>query len=261
MVNPSPWPILATFSVFNVLTGIILYLNLVNFAMVWIFIHGFLFVWIINCWFTDIIREATFEGFHTTPVQKGLSMGMILFIVSEVMLFFSFFWGFFHFALSPAVEIGCVWPPYGVQSFDYMHIPLYNTFVLLISGVCVTWTHNEVVLKAIKNKVNTYISMILTLFLALHFTYWQLSEYVMASFHIADGCYGTIFFISTGFHGFHVVLGTLYLIESFYRIIQFHFTRRHHAGLEFAIWYWHFVDVIWLFLFIVIYWWSWVSII
>ena len=133
--------------------------------------------------------------------------GFILFIASEVMFFFSFFWGYFHFALSPAIEIGCIWPPYGIQVFNYLHVPLYNTFVLLLSGVCVTWTHNEVVLKNSKNKFNTYFSLILTLLLAIHFTYWQLNEYIMSSFNIADSVYGSIFFMATGFHGIHVILG------------------------------------------------------
>jgi len=193
-------------------------------------------------------------------VQKGLKLGMILFIVSEVMFFFSFFWGYFHFALSPAIEIGCIWPPYGIQVFNYLHIPLYNTIVLLLSGVCVTWTHNEIVRKNLKNKFNTYFSLILTILLAIHFTYWQLREYIMSSFSIADSVYGSIFFMATGFHGFHVILGTLFLSSCFIRLIRFHFTRKHHLGLEFAIWYWHFVDVVWLFLFISIYWWSSVSV-
>jgi len=174
--------------------------------------------------------------------------------------FVSFFWAYFHFALSPAIEIGCLWPPYGIQAFNYLHIPLYNTFVLLLSGVCVTWTHNEILLKNVKNKFNAYFSLILTLILAIHFTYWQLREYIMSSFHIADSVYGSIFFMATGFHGFHVILGTIFLMVSYNRLINFHFTRDHHLGIEFAIWYWHFVDVVWLFLFISVYWWSSVSV-
>jgi len=260
MVDPSPWPILTALSLFNVLTGVILYLHFIKIAIFLIIYNTICLILIVESWFTDIIREATFEGKHTKPVQKGLRLGMILFIVSEVMFFFSFFWAYFHFALSPAIEIGCIWPPYGIQTFNYIHIPLYNTFVLLVSGICVTWTHNEIVVKESKNKANTYISLILTLILAIHFTYWQLSEYIMASFSIADSCYGSIFFMATGFHGFHVLLGTLFLSSCFYRLIQFHFTRNHHIGLECAIWYWHFVDVVWLFLFVSVYWWSSISV-
>lgn len=260
LVNPSPWPILSALNLFNALTGLILFFHsktIGSFLTIYSFIN---LIFVVECWFTDIIREATFEGKHTQSVQKGLKMGMILFIVSEVMFFFSFFWAYFHFALSPAVEIGCLWPPYGIQVFNYLHIPLYNTFVLLLSGVCVTWTHNEILLKNSKNKFNIYFSLILTLILAIHFTYWQLREYIMSSFSIADSVYGSIFFMATGFHGFHVILGTLFLTSCFIRLIQFHFTRNHHLELEFAIWYWHFVDVVWLFLFISVYWWSSVSV-
>jgi len=181
---------------------------------------------------------------------------MILFIVSEVMFFVSFFWAYFHFALSPAIEIGCLWPPYGIQVFNYLHIPLYNTFVLLLSGVCVTWTHNEILLKNSKNKFNTYFSLILTLILAIHFTYWQLREYIMSSFNISDSVYGSIFFMATGFHGFHVVIGTFFLFICLIRLLKGHFSMKHHLGLEFAIWYWHFVDVVWLFLYVCVYWWA-----
>ncbi len=260
LVDPSPWPILAALSLFNTLTGLILYFHFKNIG-IYLSIYNFIIlIFIVESWFTDIIREASFEGKHTKIVQKGLKLGMILFIVSEVMFFFSFFWGYFHFALSPAIEIGCIWPPYGIQVFNYVHIPLYNTFVLLLSGVCVTWTHNEIVVKNSKNKFNTYFSLILTIILAIHFTYWQLREYIMSSFSIADSAYGSIFFMATGFHGFHVILGTLFLSSCFIRLIRFHFTKNHHLGLEFAIWYWHFVDVVWLFLFISIYWWSSVSV-
>lgn len=260
MVDPSPWPILTTLHAFNVLTALIMYLHFFKFALIWLGFTSFMLFLTIEWWFTDIIREASFEGRHTQPVQKGLRTGMILFITSEVMFFFAFFWAYFHSALSPSIEIGATWPPYGLEAFDYLHIPLYNTFVLLISGICVTWTHNEIVIKDAKDKVNTYYSLILTLILAIHFTYWQLCEYVTASFHIGDSNYGAIFFVTTGFHGFHVLLGTLFLSSCFYRLIQFHFTRDHHLGLEFAIWYWHFVDVVWLFLFISVYWWSWISV-
>jgi len=260
MVDPSPWPILTALILFNTLVSLILYFHFKNISIFLALINFIFLVISVNNWFSDIIREATYEGKHTKLVQKGLKLGMILFIISEVMFFFSFFWGYLHFALSPAIEIGCIWPPYGIQVFNYLHVPLYNTFVLLLSGVCVTWTHNEIVLKNSKNKFNSYFSLILTILLAIHFTYWQLKEYIMSSFSIADSVYGSIFFMATGFHGFHVILGTLFLSVCYVRLWKFHFTRNHHLGLEFAIWYWHFVDVVWLFLYIVVYWWSSVSV-
>jgi len=256
LVDPSPWPIITAITLFNALVGVILYLHYKVIGSSLFLFNLILLILIVNSWFNDIIREATFEGKHTKCVQKGLKLGMLLFIVSEVMFFFSFFWAYFHFSLSPAIEIGCSWPPYGIQAFNYMHIPLYNTIVLLLSGVCVTWTHNEIVLKNSKNKFNAYFSLILTLILAIHFTYCQVEEYIMSSFNISDSVYGSIFFLATGFHGFHVILGTILLTSCYFRITKFHFTRNHHLGLEFAIWYWHFVDVVWLFLFINIYWWG-----
>ena len=186
---------------------------------------------------------------------------MILFIVSEVMFFFGFFWAYFHFSLSPAIEIGCLWPPYSIQVFDYLHIPLYNTFILLVSGVCVTWCHHNIILK--KNETvdkylveDTIIALILTILLAIHFTGYQLLEYTEASFNISDSVYGSIFFMATGFHGFHVLVGTFFLFVCLIRLWKGHFSINHHLGLEFAIWYWHFVDVVWLFLYVCVYWWA-----
>ena len=186
---------------------------------------------------------------------------MIIFIVSEVMFFFGFFWAYFHFSLSPAIEIGCLWPPYSIQIFDYLHIPLYNTFILLVSGVCVTWCHHNLILT--KNESvdkylveDTIIALILTILLAIHFTGYQILEYNEASFNISDSVYGSIFFMATGFHGFHVLVGTLFLFVCLIRLLKGHFSIKHHLGLEFAIWYWHFVDVVWLFLYVCVYWWT-----
>ena len=256
IVNPSPWPLISAFSLFNSLTGIILFFNAKSIGIL-ISIFGFIYlVFSVYFWFSDIIREGTFEGKHTLIVQRGLKLGMILFIVSEVMFFFSFFWAYFHFSLSPAIEIGCLWPPYGIQVFNYLHVPLYNTIVLLLSGVCVTWTHNEILKKKIVNKFNANFSLLLTLILACHFTYWQFIEYLSASFNISDSVYGSIFFMATGFHGFHVIIGTIFLTISWIRLMKFHFMKQQHLGLEMAIWYWHFVDVVWLYLYIAIYVWG-----
>jgi cytochrome c oxidase subunit 3 len=204
-------------------------------------------------WWRDIVREATFEEHHTVAVQRGLRLGMILFIVSEIMFFFAFFWGFFHSSLSPAFNIGGVWPPKAIIAIDTYTVPLTNTFLLLSSGATVTWAHHAIILGA---KRHVIISLIYTILLASLFTYFQGLEYVTAPFDISDGIYGSCFYLATGFHGFHVFVGTVALLISFVRIVLGQQTTNHHFGFESAIWYWHFVDVVWLFLFINIYWWG-----
>ena len=261
IINPSPWPFFVSISLFNVLTGVILWVNRYIIGGNIIIISFIILALFVQFWFTDIVREGSFEGKHSIFVQKGLKLGMILFIVSEVMFFFGFFWAYFHLSLSPAIEIGCLWPPYSIQVFDYLHIPLYNTFILLVSGVCVTWCHHNIILK--KNETvdkylveDTIIALILTILLAIHFTGYQLLEYTEASFNISDSVYGSIFFMATGFHGFHVLVGTFFLFVCLIRLWKGHFSINHHLGLEFAIWYWHFVDVVRLFLYVCVYWWA-----
>ena len=204
-------------------------------------------------WWRDVIKEGATGGHHTKIVRHGLRVGMALFILSEIMFFFAFFWAFFHSSLAPVHNIGGVWPPKAVLAMDTYTIPLTNTALLLSSGATVTWSHHAIVLKA---KRQTIISLLLTLTLAILFTYFQGLEYVSAPFNISDSVYGSCFYMATGFHGFHVFVGTIALMVSFVRIVFNHGTNTHHFGFESAIWYWHFVDVVWLFLFINVYWWS-----
>jgi cytochrome c oxidase subunit 3 len=178
---------------------------------------------------------------------------MILFIVSEVMFFFAFFWAFFHSSIAPVYNIGGVWPPKAISTISAYTVPLTNTFILLTSGATVTWAHHALLARA-KNIL--LVALLLTLLLATLFTGLQGFEYVNAPFNISDGVYGSCFYMATGFHGFHVFVGTIALLVSFIRIVLNHFTNKHHFGFESAIWYWHFVDVVWLFLFINVYWWS-----
>nr|AVV48240.1 cytochrome c oxidase subunit III [Microporella ordo] len=204
-------------------------------------------------WWRDVTREGTFQGFHTSKTTKGLQMGMVLFIVSEVCFFFAFFWAFFHSSLAPTIELGNMWPPKGVNPLSPWGIPLLNTMVLLSSGVTVTWAHHS--LLAINHK-EVLIGLIATVALGLYFTFLQASEYLETSFSISDSAYGTTFFVATGFHGLHVIIGTTFLFICLIRAQKMHFTQSHHFGFEAAAWYWHFVDVVWLFLFISIYWWG-----
>ena len=253
LVDPSPWPFVASFSTFMITTGAVLYMH--KFSGGWDLLEsGFLLlILVMFSWWRDIIREATLEEQHSIVVQKGLRLGMILFIASEVMFFFAFFWAFFHSSIAPVYNIGGVWPPKAIDTMSAFTIPLTNTFFLLTSGATVTWAHHALLVRA---KKQTLLALMITLFFAVLFTCLQGLEYINASFNISDGIYGSCFYMATGFHGFHVFIGTIALLVSFIRIVLNHFTNKHHFGFESAIWYWHFVDVVWLFLFINIYWWG-----
>lgn len=195
----------------------------------------------------------TFLGDHTKRVRRGITIGFLLFIISEAFAFISVFWSFFHSALSPSIEIGGIWPPFGLTTLNSFGLPLTNTVLLLSSGAFVTLSHHSLIGRIRKTTIEGAIA---TLVLAILFTYYQGIEYSEASFSIADSVFGTVFFASTGLHGFHVIVGTLFLLYSFIRIYAYHSTSQHHVGLESAIAYWHFVDVVWLFLFIVVYIWG-----
>jgi len=253
LVDPSPWPLVAAFSAFMLTFGGVLFMNgywgggfLLSFGFSMILFMMF-------CWWRDIIREGTFEGQHTKSVQTGLRMGMILFIVSEIMFFFAFFWAFFHSSFNPSHTIGGVWPPAFFTTLDPWQIPLLNTCLLLSSGASVTWAHHAIIAGS---KYQAMISLTFTIILAIIFTAFQGFEYNTAPFSISDGVYGSCFYMATGFHGFHVIIGTLFLTVCLFRLYLNHFTREHHFGFEAAAWYWHFVDVVWLFLFITVYWWG-----
>lgn len=210
---------------------------------------------IISCsqWWRDVSRERSFQGFHTNLVINGLRWGMILFITSEVLFFFSFFWAFFHRSLSPNLELGMVWPPLGIQAINPFQVPLLNTTVLLASGVTVTLSHHAMI-KKISSLMTIRIKV--TLILGFYFTLLQVWEYWDASYTMTDSSFGSRFFLATGFHGLHVLIGTLFLFFGFLRHKINIFSSSHHLGLESAIWYWHFVDVVWLFLYSFLYWWS-----
>ena len=253
LVDPSPWPLVASLGGFTMTSGGVLYMhNYIGGAN--LLLTGlFMILYVMFTWWRDIIREATFEEQHTFSVQRGMRLGMILFIVSEIMFFFAFFWAFFHSSLSPAHNIGGVWPPEAITVIPTFGIPLTNTFLLLSSGATVTWAHHAIIIRA---KKQALISLLITLILSILFTCLQVLEYLDAPFNISDSVYGSCFFMTTGFHGFHVFIGTIFLFISLLRIVFNHFTSTHHFGFEAAAWYWHFVDVVWLFLFVTVYWWS-----
>lgn len=253
LVDPSPWPLVSSTSALMLTFGTVLYMHGYNGGF-FLFQFGlFMILFVMFCWWRDVIREATIEGQHTYSVQNGLKMGMILFIVSEIMFFLAFFWAFFHSSFNPSPAIGGVWPPAFITTLDPWKIPLLNTVLLLSSGASVTWAHHSIVYGS-KNQAIT--ALIVTVVLAVIFTSLQGYEYVSAPFSISDSVYGASFYMATGFHGFHVIVGTLFLTVCLFRLYLDHFTKEHHFGFEAAAWYWHFVDVVWLFLFITIYWWG-----
>nr|YP_010700938.1 cytochrome c oxidase subunit III [Ctenodiscus crispatus]WCI21153.1 Cytochrome c oxidase subunit 3 [Ctenodiscus crispatus] len=251
LVDQSPWPLTSAISIFMITSGLILWFHTNNNLL--FFIGIILLILTIISWWRDIIREATFQGNHTLPVNNGLRYGMILFITSEICFFFAFFWAFFHSSLAPTIELGVSWPPTGINPINPFLVPLLNTAVLLSSGITVTWAHHSI----LSNNRNEAIqALFITSLLGLYFTALQAWEYFDSPFTIADSIYGSTFFVATGFHGFHVLVGTTFLIICFLRLLTFHFSDNHHFGFEAAAWYWHFVDVVWLFLYVCIYWWG-----
>jgi len=253
LIEPSPWPILASFSGLGLTMSGVMYFHNYPYGGYALIISFISLLTVTFNWFLDIIKEGSVQGCHTYTVQKGLRFGMILFIVSEIMFFLAFFWAFFHSSLAPTVEIGAIWPPLGIEVLNPWDVPLLNTLILLLSGVTVTWTHHSIVAGERKQAI---ISLALTVSLGIIFTILQAVEYLEANFTISDSVYGSTFYMATGFHGFHVIVGTLFLTVCLLRLFYKHFTRQHHFGFEAAAWYWHFVDVVWLFLFITIYWWG-----
>nr|YP_011011072.1 cytochrome c oxidase subunit III [Cymoninus sechellensis]WPW49240.1 cytochrome c oxidase subunit III [Cymoninus sechellensis] len=251
LVDQSPWPLTGSIGAMTMTTGMVLWFHkneiyLLNLGLM-------ISLLTMYQWWRDIVREGTYQGKHTIKVVNGLKLGMILFIISEVFFFISFFWGFFHSSLAPTIEIGMMWPPKGIQTFNPMDIPLLNTLILLCSGMSVTWAHHSIM----NNNYNqTKNALIMTVMLGLYFTMLQAYEYLEASFCISDSVFGSTFFMATGFHGLHVIIGTLFLMICLFRHLKFHFSKTHHFGFEAAAWYWHFVDVVWIFLYISMYWWG-----
>ena len=255
LVDPSPWPFYMSIFILMLTIGLVLYFHFKKLGLILIIWAFFFILLIMYIWWRDVIREGTYEGKHTLKVQQGLKYGMILFIVSEVMFFFAFFWAFFHSSLAPCIEIGSTWPPVEMINtiFDPWGIPLLNTLILLSSGLTVTWAHHFLVKG---NRLFVLYFLGLTILFALLFTLFQAIEYFEAPFTISSGIYGSTFFMATGFHGFHVIIGTIFLIVSLVRTFFYHFSKEEHFGFEAAAWYWHFVDVVWLFLFVAVYWWG-----
>jgi heme/copper-type cytochrome/quinol oxidase subunit 3 len=253
LVSPSPWPLYTAGSLFALTTsGVLCMHNFLSTSTVF-FVALVMVVYSMTLWFRDVVSEATFLGNHTLAVQKGINIGVALFIISEVLFFLAIFWTYFHSALSPDVEIGAEWPPMGIQAINPFELPLLNTVILLSSGITVTYAHHSLIQG---NRSGALNGLVYTIILAIIFTGLQGIEYTVSSFTISDGVFGSCFYFGTGFHGLHVIIGTIFLGVGLYRLMLYHLTDNHHLGLESGILYWHFVDVVWLFLYVFIYYWG-----
>jgi cytochrome c oxidase subunit 3 len=252
LVDPSPWPLISSFAAGALLFGIVLW---AHHNVHWVFGVGVIGTLAsMFMWFRDVVRESKTPGIHTPIVRLGLRYGMMLFIASEVMFFVAFFWAYFHFALYPEHVAGAakaIWPPAGIHTFDPFHLPFLNTMLLLLSGCTVTWAHHALLEN---DRKSLLLGLGLTVLLGLTFTFFQAVEYSEAPFAFSGGgVYPSVFFLATGFHGFHVIVGTIFLAVCWFRARAGDFSPRRHFGFEAAAWYWHFVDVVWLFLFVCIY--------
>lgn len=258
LVNPSPWPVVAATATLALTTGLALFMHDKPSGLIILLLGALFLIFIAGLWWRDVVREGRFDKAHTKVVRAGLRFGMALFILSEVMFFFAFFWAFFKAWLDPVAILegnwpvaDGVWPPQGIKPFDPWDVPFLNTLILLLSGTTVTWAHHALMTG---NKKDLITGLAWTVFLGICFTSLQAFEYAHAAFGFKDGIYSSTFYMATGFHGAHVIIGTTFLFVCLLRARAGHFNTEHHLGFEFAAWYWHFVDVVWLFLFVNVYW-------
>ena len=256
ILPPDIWPMTGSFSALAFTSGMVLWMH--EMANAWLVlglgIAGLIATFF--SWFSNIVKEAQ-SGHHTPVVQLHLRYGMILFIASEVMFFVGWFWAFFNFSLFPselAETVGGQWPPKAIEEvIDAFDLPLLNTLILLCSGTTITWAHHALIHG---NRADLKKGLWATILLGLLFSAIQAYEYAVAPFAFGENTYGSAFYMATGFHGFHVIIGTIFLIVCLRRAYAGHFTPRQHFGFEAAAWYWHFVDVVWLFLYVTIYVWG-----
>ena len=258
MVRPSIWPFVGSFAGGLLAVGGLLYMHEVKIGDVPVGFSGIIIGLLavlatMFFWWKDVIFEAVAEKAHTEVAQVGLRFGMALFIASEVMFFVAFFWAFFGAAFYPTAAIGYVWPPATIEIIKPFGLPFLMTLILLLSGCTVTWAHHAILEGKQKEAIK---ALGITVLLGFFFLCFQVFEYVHAKFGFTQGIYASTFFMATGFHGFHVFVGTIFLAVCYFRAKKGHFTAKSHFGFEAAAWYWHFVDVVWLFLFIAIYWWG-----
>lgn len=251
LVNPSPWPFVGSVAAFITAYGAVTYFH--DRTDPWVLIAGLVLVVLtMGLWWRDVVREAQVEHAHTEVVRHGLRVGMALFITSEVMFFAAFFWAFFNAALgvNPSVS---QWPPATIHPMHTWTLPFINTLILLSSGFAVNWAHHAL---RENHRDRLKLGLLGAVVLGSIFLGVQIYEYGEAAFGFQEGVYPSVFYMATGFHGFHVFVGVCFLAVCLLRSLRGDFTPRQHVGFEAAAWYWHFVDVVWLFLFVWVYWWG-----
>ncbi|QWC57573.1 cytochrome c oxidase subunit 3 [Erythrobacter sp. 3-20A1M] len=259
ILAPDIWPFIGSVSAVTFTSGLVLFMHPDTFGSAWYIVLGLGVAGLIATffsWFSNIVKEAQ-RGDHTPVVQLHMRYGMILFIASEVMFFVGWFWSWFDFALFPSQiseVVGGVWPPKAIEAvMNPFDLPLLNTLILLCSGTTVTWAHHSLING---DREGLKMGLWATIILGVIFSCIQAYEYMHAPFAFGGNTYSSAFYMATGFHGFHVIVGTIFLIVCLRRTYLGHFTPRQHFGFEAAAWYWHFVDVVWLFLFVVVYVWG-----
>lgn len=248
IIGFSLWPFIISGSVLSITISLVSWFHGYEYSLYMILVSMLGVIFFSGFWFRDLVREATHLGYHTKLIQRTLYAGMVLFILSEIMFFVSFFWTYFYNMSNPSVEIGQCWPPKGIPKVNYLGIPLLNTAVLISSGVSLTWSQ-----RCLRQGKKGLLGLFITIVYGIYFLGLQGYEYYQNYFTIADSVYGSIFYLLTGFHGFHVFCGTVFLIVCYIRMLKRHYTPFHHVGYVCAIWYWHFVDVVWIFVYFFVY--------
>lgn len=258
LVSPSVWPLVGAFAAGLLAIGAVMFMHNVEWhgwhvGLKGVFLGAFAVGVVMWYWWRDVVKEAVVEKAHTAEAKVGFRYGMALFIASEVMFFVAFFWAFFASSISPSEALGGIWPPANIEVIDAFGLPFLMTMILLLSGCTVTWAHHAIIEGHQEEATK---ALLITVLLGVVFTCFQAYEYHHASFPFKGSVYSSAFYMATGFHGFHVLVGTIFLLVCYYRNKRGHFKPDSHFGFEAAAWYWHFVDVVWLFLFVAIYWWG-----
>lgn len=266
LVRPSIWPFAGSMAGGLAAIGMVLFMHDVKWGDFNVGLKGALMgllaiLAVMFFWWKDIIFETVKENVHNSVTEYGLRFGMALFIASEVMFFVAFFWAFFDASLFfneahqylRTTYSGMQWPPIGVETIPAFDLPFMMTMILLLSGCTVTWAHHAILTN---NNKEAVLGLGLSVALGFIFLCFQMYEYHHATFAFKQGVFASTFYMATGFHGFHVFVGTIFLFVCWLRARKGHFTPTRHFGFEAAAWYWHFVDVVWLFLFIAVYWWG-----
>ena len=253
LTRESPWPIHTSGAVLSMLSSAALWFNGVYYSGTVLLLCMLSTVAAMTLWWADVNKEGTTMGHHTRVVQNCLAIGVALFIVTEASAFLSIFWAYFHSSLAPTVELGTQWPPVGVMALSPLAVPALNTILLVSSGATVTYAHHALFQKSRERMLQ---GLLLTVILAIIFTFLQGFEYAVRGFSMTDGAYGSCFYFGTGTHGVHVLVGTIFIAVGLVRGVMYHYTSETHVGLEASILYWHFVDAVWLALYLMVYWWG-----